>query len=121
VLIVDDDPFILRVLRRILASSGVDVIEALGPDAALAVSAGDAGDIDVVLTDITMPGIAGPTLVRRLTDSRPNIRALYMSGYGSSRLAGQGIAPESCLAKPFDADEVRRVVVALLPPPRDAS
>ncbi len=99
VLLVDDDDAIRRLGKRALERAGWTVIEADGGEAALEV---DLADIDCVVSDVSMPGMDGPSLVRALRELRANLPALLMSGYADAEqrraLAGEDIA---FLAKPF--------------------
>lgn len=115
VLLVDDDVSVLMALRRILASYGYSVLEAAGSDEALQLARENASRIDVVLTDVRMPGLDGPSLVARLTDVIPALRVVYMSGYTDGpledRIPASGLA---FLSKPFTAEELTRTLAAVL-------
>jgi two-component system cell cycle sensor histidine kinase/response regulator CckA len=99
VLLVDDDDAIRRLAARALSRAGCVVIQADGAEAALAV---DLAAVDCVVSDVTMPGMDGPSLVRALRGRRPGLPALLISGYADAEqrraLAGEDIA---FLAKPF--------------------
>ena len=114
VLLVDDDDAIRRLAKRTLSRAGWSVIEADGAEAALAV---DLAGIDCVVSDVSMPGMDGPSLVRILRERRANLPALLISGYADAgqrrALAGEDIA---FLAKPFAMGELSGVVARLLPP-----
>lgn len=107
VLLVDDDAAVRRVTARYLALLGYTVIEAANAEEALAVSARD-GRIDLVLSDIALPGIRGPALLQELRVRRPDVPAVLMSGFAPEALhpaswpAGTGF-----LTKPFDLSELR--------------
>jgi two-component system cell cycle sensor histidine kinase/response regulator CckA len=114
VLLVDDDDAIRRLAKRTLSRAGWSVIEADGAEAALAV---DLEAIDCVVSDVSMPGMDGPSLVRTLRESRANLPALLISGYADAEqrrsLAGEDIA---FLAKPFAMAELSGTIARLLPP-----
>ncbi len=114
VLLVDDDDAIRRLAKRTLSRAGWSVIEADGAEAALAV---DLEAIDCVVSDVSMPGMDGPSLVRTLRESRANLPALLISGYADAEqrrsLAVEDIA---FLAKPFAMAELSGTVARLLPP-----
>lgn len=84
VLIVDDDPQVRRVAVRLMERRGFAVREAAGAEAALALQASqDANEpaIDVLLTDLVMPGMSGRTLARLLRERDPKLAVVFMSGY----------------------------------------
>ena len=64
------------------------------------------GPIDLLLTDVVMPGLSGTALAERFTVVRPHARVLYMSGYAGDDLARRGVEEEGrqVLTKPFSAD-----------------
>ena len=99
ILLVDDDDAIRRLATRALTRAGFVVIEANGAEAALEVAL---DEIDGVVSDVSMPGMDGPALVRALRTARPRLPALLISGYADAAqrraLAAEDIA---FLAKPF--------------------
>jgi CheY-like chemotaxis protein len=115
VLIVDDDTSVLIASRRILAKYGYTVLEASGGEEALQVARDNAEHIDVVLTDVRMPGLDGPSLVRKLADILDEPRVVYMSGYTDGRLDQELPAPRRAfLAKPFTVEQLTRTLAAIL-------
>ncbi len=120
ILLTDDDSGVRAPLRRILEDSCYEVVEAGGGEEALALAAGRDGPIHLLLTDVVMPGLSGGELARKLGDSRPRMRILFMSGYSSEAVATQGnlLPGAGFLAKPFSAgDLVARVRETLAAPP----
>ena len=115
VLVVDDDPMVRSVARRVLESFGLTVrVVSDGPEAIeRVVASGD--EIDVVLLDMTMPEMSGPEVFARLHEIRPELPVVLMSGYHEDELApdvGAGIS--GFVQKPFTpADLARRMRVAL--------
>ncbi|HEX5830329.1 MAG TPA: ATP-binding protein, partial [Gemmatimonadaceae bacterium] len=102
VLLVDDDEAVRRSLERMLARFGYRVLAAADAESALRVAAGHDGDIDVLLTDIVMPGLSGPALAERLAVLRPETRVLFISGYEEVARAQTGLAHGApLLRKPF--------------------
>jgi two-component system OmpR family response regulator len=81
ILIVDDEPEVLNLLGRVLKAEGCRVLAAHDGRAALRVSREYTGVIDAVITDLSMPKLDGLELRKRISDERPGIRALLMSGY----------------------------------------
>jgi two-component system, cell cycle sensor histidine kinase and response regulator CckA len=72
---------------------------------ALRLAEGHDGPIDVVLTDLLMPGMTGRQLAARLVEAHPETRALFMSGYEADAFAGEQVA-DGFLQKPFGAGEL---------------
>jgi DNA-binding NtrC family response regulator len=81
------------------------VLEAANPNVAVEVAAQEVGPIDLLLTDVVMPGESGPELFDRLTLIRPEMRVCYMSGYTDQATVRRGVLPPSApfLQKPFTA------------------
>ncbi len=118
VLLVEDQPSVRTLARVALESMGYSVLEAAGPDEALAISQAFSGPIDVLVTDVVMPVMSGRNLAQRLTGARPTLKTLFVSGYSDDEAlrrgaSGQGI---SYLQKPFTpntlAHKVRHVLDA---------
>ncbi len=117
ILIVDDDPSLLRVLRRILEDAGHEVTEESNGAWALRRFTGRPSDL--VITDIYMPDMDGIQFLMRVREAFPEARIIVMSGGsylpGESVLeAGRALGADGILAKPFDADEVDRLVTSVL-------
>jgi DNA-binding NtrC family response regulator len=110
VLVVDDEPGIVRIVTRLLEDNGYEVIAAASPREALAKV--DGGQpVDVVVSDVVMPEMSGPELVRQVQEHAPSTAAVLMSGY-----TGAGTLPESIpfLTKPFSAAELLAIVRQVL-------
>jgi len=102
VLVVDDETSVRHLACTMLRRSGYTVIAAGDGDEAERVAAGHAGTIDVLLTDIVMPGIRGPELAIRLRRVRPALRVVYMSGFrGTEALPDVERGEALFLEKPF--------------------
>jgi signal transduction histidine kinase len=105
-LLAEDQERLLVVVGRALRELGYTVLEASSPADALRVAREHAGPVDLLLTDVIMPGMRGPDLAARVRAVRPGIKVLFMSGYvddaglgGAERLPGV-----SLIAKPFTHD-----------------
>lgn len=112
VLVTDDEDGLRDVAGRILTGAGYHVISAECGAKALEVAAGHSGEIDLLLSDVVMPGMLGKELAERLTDVRPSTRVLYMSGYAQPVLASQGTLDPGVelLEKPFTANDLLTAV-----------
>ncbi len=115
VMVVDDEEGVRRVAAVMLARSGYRVIEASSPEDALA-KAGPELALDLLLTDVVMPGMGGPALADALRASRPRLKVLFMSGYIDDALERHGLEQlqHSLILKPFTprdlAARVRRTL-----------
>ena len=115
VLVVDDDASVLFASRRILAKFGYTVLEAPGGEEALQVVREHAPKIDVVLTDMRMPGMDGSALASRLVTMLPKVRIVYMSGYTDGIQEQDLKAPgRAFLAKPFTVDQLTDALARVL-------
>jgi hypothetical protein len=116
VLVVEDEDTVRMIAVGNLKKAGYRVLEAKDGEEALQVAAAHDGPIHLVLTDVIMPGIHGPTLVRMLQESRPRARALYMSGHADDALLHHGVIDGSLafLEKPFTRKELTRKVREVL-------
>jgi CheY-like chemotaxis protein len=120
VLLVDDDADFRTVAATILRRAGYEVIEADGGPAALEQAQQHTGAIDLLVTDIVMPGMNGRQLAQRFTQLRRGVRVLYVSGVVDEASAREAIAGEDAdfLEKPFEADAFTAKVWELLPASR---
>ncbi|WP_169513299.1 ATP-binding protein [Geopsychrobacter electrodiphilus] len=117
-LLVDDLPEVLDLTSRILQEAGLTVTTAESGSAAMTIYEQMEDNLDLLVTDIGMPDINGIELAQRLREQQPELRVLYLSGYG--QLHGQRdfvLKPgEAFLQKPFSAEVLLRKVVDLLVP-----
>ena len=119
VLVIEDDPQVRSIVRRILTQLGYRVsVAANGAEAAEVAGAHD-GPIALILTDVILPGATGPEVVERLrgTATAGAARALYMSGYAGHEVAGEHVAPGHFIQKPFPPAELARCVRQVLNAP----
>ncbi len=115
ILVAEDDRQVREVVVQALARAGHMVIEAADPSDALATSAERLRSLDLLVTDIVMPGIRGDEVARRLRARRPDLRVLFMSGYTGEDFAGGGEDPATgFLAKPFSPGALLDAVDGLL-------
>ena len=115
ILVVEDDKSVRKLVVRLLAMLGYNVLEAV--DAADALRTADSSDqpIHAVITDVIMPETHGPELVRQLSISHPSIRTIYMSGYtrGSIEMDESIVLVQ----KPFAPKDLARKVREVLDRP----
>jgi two-component system, cell cycle sensor histidine kinase and response regulator CckA len=103
VLLVEDEEALRATARKILEQRGYQVLGAPNGAEALRLWEQSAEMVDLLLTDLVMPGMSGRELARRLAAVRPSLKVLYMSGYPSDDIAHHGILDEGTpfIAKPF--------------------
>jgi PAS domain S-box-containing protein len=118
VLLVEDEPALRQLVQRMLEEEGYTVIQATDGIDALSRAERHQGPLHLLLTDVVMPGLSGPELVRQLEVTRPDLEVLYMSGYNDSRLVNRGVeqAKVNLLMKPFTPDELLARVRGLTTP-----
>src|SRR5712671_836017 len=81
ILLIDDEESVRAIVVKILRRAKYNVIEAENGDAALKIAAAYEGKIDLIVSDMYMPGMRGPEVVKALLPTREGLRALFMSGY----------------------------------------
>jgi PAS domain S-box-containing protein len=107
VLLVEDDPLVRSVARRTLEGAGHRVLVADDGGAALELAGRHADSIDLLVSDLVMPGIGGTELADRLERQHPELRVLFVSGYASDELSGRpALRGRAFLAKPFTPREL---------------
>jgi len=116
ILLVEDEEAVRSLTSRILKKQGYRVMAAQHGREAMEIATREEGRIDLVLTDVVMPGMNGRGLVERLTGIRPSIKSLYMSGYTDDDIIRRGfIEPsKSFLQKPFTSDALLQTVRKVL-------
>jgi PAS domain S-box-containing protein len=116
ILLVEDETSLRTLTRNTLELSGYKILEAKDGVEALNVSDRHTGAIDLLLTDVVMPGMGGRALAQELTRRRPEIKAVFMSGYTGQTVGEQGpIDPGSAfLSKPFTRDSLTRKIRKVL-------
>ncbi len=117
ILVVDDEQDILNVIEATLNREGFEVLKALNGDMALDLFQKLNKPIDLLLTDVVMPGMSGPMLVDRLLAVQPNLPVLFMSGYDDRQVVHRYVLKEgfALLAKPFSLEILNRKVKEMLP------
>ncbi len=116
ILLVEDETHLRRLARQYLETQGYTVLEAEDGAAALQIVDGYRGTIDLLLTDVVMPGMNGRELATNIAKLLPDVRVLYMSGYSENAVGHDGTldAGVNLLQKPFSLpalrDRVREVL-----------
>jgi two-component system, cell cycle sensor histidine kinase and response regulator CckA len=116
ILLVEDEESVRQLVRDTLLAKGYKVVEACNGEAGLAAAAVQPGAIDLVITDVVMPGMGGRDMVRQLTKNRPETRVLYLSGYTEDAIVSEGSIESGTafLQKPFTLQNLSRKVREVL-------
>ncbi|MBU0678885.1 MAG: PAS domain S-box protein [Verrucomicrobia bacterium] len=116
ILVAEDEPTVRRIMCIMLEQLGYNVIDGGDGSEALKVARAYTGSIDLLVTDIVMPGVDGVDLAKELRKSRPALKVVFASGYPMDRLTHHGIRTghEVILKKPFERSDVARAVHAVL-------
>jgi PAS domain S-box-containing protein len=116
ILLVEDEPNLRRLAHQYLEKQGYRILEAEDGAAALQIASGHQSKIDLLLTDVVMPGMNGRELANKITAQRPEIRVLYMSGYTENAIGHDGLldAGINLLQKPFSLPTLKERVRELL-------
>ena len=118
VLIVEDEPGVLKLARRMLERNGFTTLEADNPDEAISLVEAYPHAIDLLLTDVVMPQMSGPELARHPHPLRPDMLVVYMSAYTSDRFGGE-LDQHTLLRKPFSEETITVKVRQTLDGARD--
>ena len=114
VLLVEDEDMVRAVAERALSRAGYTVTTASDGDEGLEIVAAGA-EFDVIVSDVVMPAMDGPTMIREIRKLRPKMPVLFMSGYAEEQLRDQiGIADVHFLPKPFSVQQIGDKVGAVL-------
>jgi PAS domain S-box-containing protein len=116
VLVVEDDLSVRAVVERILTRGGYRIVVAASGAEALELLRDDVGVIDLLVTDVIMPGMSGKDLAAEIQELRPAVRTLYMSGYTGDIIAKRGIldADAELIQKPFTGAQLLERVQSIL-------
>lgn len=119
VLVVEDEPVVRRLAVLSLRAQGYTVIEASDGVEALEIAERIEPELDLVVSDVIMPGISGLELVKRLAVVAPGVRRLLVSGHAESTVLPAGLADvgSSFLPKPFTPERLARKVREVLDAP----
>ena len=116
VLLVEDEESVRQLVRETLEAKGYKVLEADHGAAALQIAAAHQGTIDMLITDVVMPGMSGRELAKQLSTSHPQTKVLYLSGYTEDAIVHQGVLDPGTafLQKPFTLQMLSRKVREVL-------
>jgi len=112
ILVVEDEEAVRRLTERILTSAGYRVMSASSGEEALRLTAGCQDRIDLLLTDVVMPGMNGRELAERMTQEMPSLAVLFMSGYTDESISHHGVLDSGVriVSKPFSSAELTQRV-----------
>jgi len=118
VLLVEDAPNLRELAREFLANNGYTVLEASNGAEALELAGQHQGEIDLLLTDVIMPGMSGAELARKVMETRPSMQVIYASGYTADAISHHGVLDEGVvlIEKPYTRDKLLRKVHEVLRP-----
>jgi PAS domain S-box-containing protein len=116
ILVVEDEPMVRDVTRGSLEDLGYTVLEADSGEAALALIARASPPVDLILSDVVMPGLSARALSQAVARTHPGLPVLFMSGYPGEDVVQRGLLSASApfLQKPFSLEELDRAVRGLL-------
>jgi two-component system, cell cycle sensor histidine kinase and response regulator CckA len=114
-LVVEDEESVRELVRDTLAGKGYQVVVAENGESGLAVAAKHQGAIDLVITDVVMPGMGGREMVKQLKQTHPKTKVLFLSGYTEDSIVTEGAADGAAfLQKPFTLQNLSRKVREVL-------
>ena len=116
ILVVEDEDSVRGLVARVLSRNGYKVREAREPEEALRDLADGAGDIDLLLSDVVLPGMSGPALADRLSAAQPDLKVVLMSGYTDDAVVCLDYVGAPLLKKPFTLTGLLTVVAHALSP-----
>jgi PAS domain S-box-containing protein len=121
ILVVEDEEAVRSLVRRVLESQGYAVMTAATAEEAAHLCEQHPGTINLMLTDVVMPGMSGRKLAQHLGFSRPEMKVLYMSGYTDNAIVHHGVLDVGTqfLQKPFTPDAILRKVREVLDSPHE--
>ncbi len=116
ILVLEDEEWIRTLVERILRDAGYTVFTADGVEQALTIIKDGRHTVQLLLTDVIMPGMSGPDVARKLIEAQPGLRVVYMSGYTGDLITRHGELDSSThfIAKPFTAEDLTHKVREVL-------
>jgi CheY-like chemotaxis protein len=119
VLVLEDEEVVRDLLCAVLRDAGYEVLCAAAPSEALEITRGHAAAIDLLVSDVILPEMHGPVIARMLTDLKPDMKVLFVSGYSENDISEQGVLEPGVevLQKPFSQQELLLKIDAMLNEP----
>ena len=116
ILLVEDEPTLLTMTMAMLQRLGYSVLPASSPEEAIRIMTEHTGKVDMVMTDVVMPGMNGRDLMSRIFVMNPAIKCLFMSGYTANIISHQGVLDDGVcfIQKPFSKKELSAKVRQIL-------
>jgi CheY-like chemotaxis protein len=116
ILLVEDETVVRQLVAEILETNGYTVLQAADGPSALELLRRHPGQVELLLTDVVMPGMSGPEVAQAVLAMRPGTQVLYTSGYTDSQIGHHGVLEPGIafLQKPFSSDDLTRKVRAVL-------
>jgi two-component system cell cycle sensor histidine kinase/response regulator CckA len=116
ILLAEDEEIVRKLASQVLGMQGYQVLEAANGRAAVSICERHSGPIDLLLTDVIMPEMSGRDVADRLTQLRPEMKVLYMSGYTDNAIVHQGVLNEGAnfIQKPFSPGALGQMVRQVL-------
>jgi CheY-like chemotaxis protein len=116
ILLVEDEPSLRKLTRNTLEEVGFTILEAQDAFEAVKIATQTDAVIDLLLTDVVMPGRSGPELAGDLASARPGMRVLFMSGYTDGAIAAHGVLESGILIlrKPFTRHQLTQTIGEVL-------
>lgn len=110
ILVVEDEVFVRAVTAEVLRSAGYNVLTAQNAAEASQIYEQCANDVDLLLSDVGLPGEDGWYLSKRLQNQRPELQVLLVTGHAMQPRSALAVASEEFLLKPFSSEELLRKV-----------
>jgi CheY-like chemotaxis protein len=115
VLLAEDEDLVRQFVIAALERAGHAVVSVASGDEALAYLADPGATVDLLISDVVMPGLSGPELLQRVWETRPNLPAVFMSGYTAGALVGRSMpAGTILLEKPFTGDDLEAAIATVM-------
>lgn len=119
ILVVDDEPEVRKLVGAMVTRHGFNVLTADSGEHAITLFKKHVEEIDLLLTDVVAPGMSGPVLADKLTELRPGLKVLFMSGYDNTQVVQHYVVEKghALLIKPFTLEELGHKVGEVLGEP----
>ena len=115
ILLIEDELALRGAASEYLRSKGYEVVEAGDGETAIQICKSRKGAIDLLITDIVMPGKSGPSIAKAILEARPGLRTIFMSGYTDRNLSPELLGPNSAFfQKPFSLEALARKIHSML-------